>query len=76
MDLLLVNRVLDGQFGDEGGIDMIRRLSEQGYNTMLISNFPESLAEAEQAGGKPGFGKRAMRSPEAEAALKNALGIS
>ncbi|MEX0876363.1 MAG: hypothetical protein WD114_02795 [Phycisphaerales bacterium] len=77
--LLLVNRVLDGDFGHESGIefirDMIGELGEKAPKAMLISNLPEALAEAEQVGAVPGFGKRAMRSPEAETALKNALAI-
>ncbi len=75
-DLHLVNRVLDGSFPDTSGIDLIRRHSGGNPPMMLISNFPESLQEAVEAGGVMGFGKRAMRSEEARAALHNALGIS
>lgn len=71
--LLLVNRVLDGRFDSESGIELIRELSTHSTPAMLISNFPESLEEAVQAGGVMGFGKRQMRSAEAETALKSAL---
>ncbi len=75
-DLCLVNRVLDGQFPDESGIELIKTLHATHPPMMLISNFPESLQEAVDAGGVMGFGKRGMRSEEARIALNNALGIN
>ncbi|MDF1809706.1 MAG: hypothetical protein P1U42_08425 [Phycisphaerales bacterium] len=75
LSLLLVNRVLDGQFANTSGIDLIRELNPESPPAMLISNFPESLQEAVEAGGVMGFGKRGMRSAEAEQALKNALNL-
>ena len=75
-DLHVVNRVLDGQFPDESGIELIRSHHENHPPMMLISNFPESLQEAVAAGGVMGFGKRAMRSEEARIALHNALGMT
>lgn len=74
--LLLVNRVLDGQFDSESGIDLIKAVAGSSTPAMLISNYPESLQEAVDAGGVMGFGKRAMRSAEAEQALKAALQLS
>ena len=75
LSLLLVNRVLGGRFPNDSGIDLIRGLGEDAPPAMLISNFPESLQEAVNAGGVMGFGKRGMRSSQAEDALKRALGI-
>lgn len=75
-DLYLVNRVLDGQFPDESGIELIRENHPDNPPMMLISNFPQSLQEAVNAGGVMGYGKRSMRSEEARIALHNALGIS
>lgn len=75
-ELHLVNRVLDGQFPDESGIELIRAHHKDNPPMMLISNFPESLREAVASGGVMGFGKRAMRSEEARVALQNAIGIS
>lgn len=73
-DLLLVNRVLDGAFEDEGGIAMIERLG--GSRTcMLVSNFAESHEEAERVGGVPGFGKSELRSEKMKSALRSALGL-
>jgi len=76
-DLLLVNRMLDGWFDDAGGIDMIARLKREGAGAkvMLISNYPESLAEAVAAGGVPGFGKLEQRSERARRCILAALGI-
>jgi two-component system, chemotaxis family, chemotaxis protein CheY len=68
-DLLLVNRLLDGQFQQESGAEVIRALAarppDQRPSLMLISNFPEAQAEAQAAGAMPGFGKRQMYSAEA-----------
>ena len=75
-DLLLVNRVLDGSFPDQSGIDLISAHHEGNPPMMLISNYPEALQNAVDAGGVMGFGKRAMRSEEAKAALIEALGIT
>jgi len=75
-DLLLVNRVLDGGFGGSSGLDLIRSFGADASRSMLISNYPESVQEAVDAGAARGFGKRAMRSEEARVALHDALGLS
>jgi len=69
----LVNRILDGSFKDESGINLIRRHASEHPALMLISNYPESLQEALDAGGIQGFGKRDMRGENARIALHNAL---
>lgn len=63
--LLLVNRVLDGDFPDDGGADLIARVraAHPGVRGMLVSNYPDAQAEAERAGALPGFGKRDIGSP-------------
>lgn len=76
LSLLLVNRVLDGGFDSESGIELIRGLGDDAPPAMLISNFPESLEESVAAGAVMGYGKQKMRSEEAEAALKSALKLS
>ena len=73
--LLVVNRVLDGEFASDSGIELIENLPAGAPPAMLISNFPESLEESVAAGAVMGYGKRNMRSDAAEAALKSALGI-
>jgi hypothetical protein len=63
--LLLVNRVLDGEFSSTDGIALITRFaSTTSPRTaaripalMLISNYPEAQAAAVKAGAHPGFGK-------------------
>lgn len=69
--LLMVNRVLDGGFTTESGLELIR--SVDGTPAMLISNFADAQAEAESAGALPGFGKSEMGSPEANERLVGAL---
>jgi hypothetical protein len=72
-DLLLVNRVLDGDF-PAGGIELVGRLAAAGAKVMLISNYEDAQAEAERAGALPGFGKTSMYSEEAKERLRAALG--
>ena len=72
--LLVVNRVLDGEFADEAGFAVVRAFAGGGTKTMLISNFPEALAEAEKLGAAPGFGKKVAGSEETAKRLKAAVG--
>lgn len=60
--VLLVNRVLDGEFGDavgDRGIALISSLAQRNpaLAMLLISNYEESQEQAEAAGAMPGFGK-------------------
>lgn len=75
VDLLLVNRMLDGLFDAGGGIELIANLHKSHPNvpTLLISNFPESQQQAEAAGARPGFGKAEIGSPKMKQALASAL---
>lgn len=75
--LLLVNRVLDGSFEHEGGIELIRALSERegAPPAMLVSNFAEAQAEAQAAGAVPGFGKTALYAADTKARIRSAIGI-
>lgn len=73
--LLLVNRVLDGEFADEAGFSIVRAFARGPARVMLISNFPESLAEAESLGAVPGFGKKAAGSDESVRRLRAAVGL-
>ena len=61
-DLVLVNRIFDAD-GD-CGLELIRRLqandSTRAVPVMLVSNYPESQAEAVDLGAQPGFGKSAL----------------
>lgn len=73
-DLILVNRILDGRYEDEQGLGLIRRAVQRGVPAMLISNYPDAQAAAEQAGAVPGFGKSEARSDKAAGAIRAALG--
>ena len=72
-EIHLVNRVLDGSFKDDSGINLIRIHASDHPALMLISNYPEALEEAVQAGGVQGFGKRDMRTESARISLHNAI---
>lgn len=78
--LLLVNRVLPAGFDAGSGIELIRQLQRRDPANrpamMLVSNFPESQAEAEAAGGRPGFGKAELRLPETDEKLRRAAGVA
>jgi CheY-like chemotaxis protein len=75
VDLVLVNRRLDRDQSD--GLEIIRRIkSDPGLATvpvMLISNFPQYQAAAEQAGALPGFGKDHLGQPAAPECLRSVL---
>lgn len=72
VDLVLVNRIFDANGGS--GIDFIRRLKSdpatQQVPVMLVSNFPEYQAQAQELGAVPGFGKNALGQPTMIAALR------
>ncbi len=57
--LLLINRVLDGAFAFEHGVDLIASLAQSEHPPvmMLISNFANAQQLAVKAGARPGFGK-------------------
>lgn len=57
--LLLVNRMLDGNFEVHEGVELIRRLhiTYPQLPLVLISNYAESQRAAEAAGARAGFGK-------------------
>ena len=72
--LLVINRELDGDFADGTGFSVVRAFATSGHKTMLISNFPEALAEAERLGAMPGFGKKTAGAEESAKRLRAAVG--
>ncbi len=76
VDLLLVNRMLDGLFDAGEGVELIGTLhtSHPAVRCMLISNYAESQRDAEAAGAKPGFGKSEIGTPKMKQSLAAALG--
>ncbi len=75
-DALLINRVLDGSFKTESGIELIRALAalDHAPSLMLISNYDDAQAEAEAAGATKGFGKSELNTDPARSALRAAVG--
>ena len=73
--LLLINRMLDGGFDNEGGIELIQaaKFDWPDVRCLLISNYPDAQASAEAAGAMPGFGKSQIGSPAMKTALANAI---
>jgi hypothetical protein len=58
--LWLVNRILDGRFTTDSGIDLIREVCSAPATApiaILISDLPGAQEEAIAAGAQPGFGK-------------------
>lgn len=73
--VLLINRVLDGDFGVSNGVDLIRELSSYQAHPptmLLISNFEDAQRDAHSAGALPGFGKADTNSVDAAERLKAA----
>ena len=67
---LLVNRVLDGRFGTDSGLELIGGLDDATRRrTALVSDIPEAQAKAVRLGALPGFGKSSMYSENARACL-------
>jgi len=73
--VLLVNRVLEGGFTSDSGVELIRALhaANPAVRAMLISNYPDAQADAEAAGAMPGFGKSNAHSDAAAARLRDAI---
>jgi hypothetical protein len=73
-DLVLVNRVLDGDFPARDGVGLIAALAPTSpARFMLVSNYPEAQARAEAAGAVPGFGKADTRTEETRRRIESAL---
>ena len=75
--LLLVNRVLEGDFDSDSGVDLIAEASARGEHAamMLISDFPDAQESAIAAGALPGFGKSQLYNAASAAKLRQALGL-
>ncbi|MEQ9454743.1 MAG: hypothetical protein RLN76_09165 [Phycisphaeraceae bacterium] len=76
--ILLVNRVLDGQFAVSSGIDLIAGVSgrAEAGPTLLISNYEDAQAEAERKGAMPGFGKNDVGTELAAERLREAAEVA
>lgn len=74
--ILLINRVLDGGFETDSGVELISTLakSEPKARMLLISNHDDAQQQAVAAGALPGFGKRDVNSPRTAELLRSAAG--
>lgn len=71
--VLLVNRVLDGEFETDSGIDLIAGLRGKGETApvaALISDRPDAQERALRAGAAPGFGKSEVHVPKTVEVLR------
>ena len=75
--LFLINRMLDGDFSTESGIDFITEIAGRSEHPamMLISDFPDAQQAAIAAGALPGFGKSQLYNEASAAKLRHALGM-
>jgi two-component system chemotaxis response regulator CheY len=74
-DLILVNRKLDEDYSD--GLEVIKMLKQAPDTAhlpvMLITNYPESQAEAVAIGAEYGFGKKSLQAAETRERLARFL---
>lgn len=77
IDLLLINRVLDGSFTHHQGLGVVSELRSRGVptRTMIISNYPDAQDAALKAGALRGFGKSEVGSAKMRDALTQALSL-
>lgn len=74
-DAFLVNRVLDGRFSNDSGLDLLAAMDPDARaRAALVSNFDDAQAQAEKLGALPGFGKSEMHGRRAQACLEALLG--
>jgi len=64
--LVLINRVLDGSFETDGGVELIQILGKRQNRPamMLISNYADAQRAAVDAGAIRGFGKSDLQDPD------------
>jgi len=73
-DIMLINRVLDGRFATQSGLDLIKSLAPfERPRAALISDIEKAQEQARELGAGPGFGKSQMNSPQAKACLEALL---
>ena len=71
----LVNRVLDGDFGTESGLELLKGLpNETRGRAALVSDLADAQAEAEKLGAAAGFGKSGMYGDAAKACIERMVG--
>ena len=73
--LLLVNRMLEGAFSEDTGVELIKAIASRPTppKLMLISNYADAQAAAVKNGAMPGFGKSEMWDASVKEKIKAAL---
>ncbi len=73
--LVMINRVLEGGYDTDSGIDLISKLRQSPTPpaTMLITNYPQWQQKAVEAGALPGFGKSALYDKATTQLVKSAI---
>jgi ActR/RegA family two-component response regulator len=73
--LLLINRMLEGAFAEDTGVELIKTLASRAAppKLMLVSNYADAQAAAVKNGAMPGFGKNAMYDASTKAMIKAAI---
>ena len=71
----MLNRELDWGFSSRTGVELMKKLRAEHpeLKFMLVSNYPEAQAEAQEAGALPGFGNRELSSPRVKEVIQTAL---
>jgi len=71
--VLLVNRVLDGRFTTDSGVELIANLAKAKpkFKIVLISNYADAQQAAVAAGARPGFGKSQVGSASTAELLRS-----
>lgn len=75
-DLLLINRMMDGEFTDPSGTSLIAalgRLPGRRASLILVSNYADAQEMARAAGAMPGFGKAVSGRPESADKIRAAV---
>jgi len=76
--VLLINRVLDGSFETDSGIDLIKSLAKRPAKPkmVLISNYADAQQSAVAAGALPGFGKSELGSAKTTELLRKLAAVA
>ncbi|MDG2021691.1 MAG: hypothetical protein P8J59_07050 [Phycisphaerales bacterium] len=70
--VMLVNRMLDGQFPHADGIRLLEHHASSAAVGMLVSNLADAQDSAREVGAVEGFGKTALNDDETAVRLRNA----
>ena len=69
----LINRKLDGRFDAEDGLQLMGVFGGGPSVPVLVSDLAEAHEQAREAGGHPGFGKRAIHDDATTESIRTAI---